>query len=118
MSSQCKKDMDCRTKLINNTDETLWYDISCIVPSDSLAWEGNCMAAKVGANSSKEICSNETWEERFSRMITDTIIVWITNADTAEKYNMFEIIEGNKYYRKEILSQDDLIKMNYIISYP
>ncbi len=118
MSSQCKEDMDCRTKLINNTNETLWFNFDCMNQPDSLTWIGNCLEDKVSANSSKEVCTNDTWESRFSTFETEKVRVYIISEDTAKKYSMPEIVAGEKYYRKDILTQEELNEMNWTITYP
>lgn len=117
MSSQCKKDMDCRTKLINNSNETLWYDFDCLF-TDSLKWTDNCLYGIVPPKSSKEICSPDTWEERFSFYKTDKVKVFIVSDDTASTYNMFDIIKEKKYYRFDVYTLEELENLNWTITYP
>ncbi len=88
LSNECKDDMDCRMNFVNNSSETLWFDIVCQNYADTETWEGNCYDMKVPANSSKELCSNETWEHVFSSNNTDSITIYITDYDTAISYDM------------------------------
>jgi hypothetical protein len=110
--------MDCRTILINNTDETLWFCFQCLVYPDSIKWTGNCLEDKVSPNSKKEVCTNDTWEERFGSYPTGMVRLLIISSDTTKLYNMTEIIEREKYYRKVDLSKEDLENMSWTISYP
>ncbi len=79
---------------------------------------GNCLDGEVAAHSTKELCTNDTWEDRFVSYKTNAVKVYIFSSDTAKKYNMLQIIEKEKYYKKLLLSKEDLEKMNWTIVYP
>lgn len=118
LSNECKDDMDCRMNFVNNSSETLWFDIVCYNYADTETWEGNCYDVKVPANSSKELCSNETWEHVFSENNTDSITIYVTDYDTASSYGMEKIIKNQKFHKKHRLSFDDLEDINWTITYP
>jgi hypothetical protein len=118
LSNECKDDMDCRMNFINNSNETQWFDIVCYDYSGTEIWEGNCYDVKVSANSSKKLCSNETWEHVFSVNNTDSITIYVTNYKTASSYDMEKIIKNQKFHKKYRLSFDDLEDMNWTITYP
>lgn len=118
LGSQCNKDMDCRTILVNNTSETLWYNFDCIDHPDSAIWVGNCLESKVSAYSSKEVCTNETWETRFSTFKSSKVRIYIISADTAKKYSMPAIVKGIKYYRRDFYSLEELKELDWKITYP
>ncbi len=118
LSNECKDDIDCRMNFVNNSSETLWFDIVCCNYTDTETWKGNCYDVKVPANSSKKLCSNETWEHVFSENNTDSITIYVTDYDTASSYDMEKIIENQKFHKKYLLSFDDLESMNWTITYP
>ena len=88
ISSECKDKMDCRTTLVNNSSEKLWFDFACFEMPDSLLWLGNCI-------------------EKI-----------VSPYDTAKMYSMTDILEDQKYYRKDVYSPQELEAMNWTITYP
>ena len=118
LSSECEKDMDCRLHLINNTTESLWFDIDCYNYPDSLLWTGNCYDEEVSPNSNKELCIKRTWEDIFSSNNIKALKIYVINNDTAHLYEMLTIIKEVKYYQIYELSLEDLESKDWKIVYP
>jgi hypothetical protein len=103
---------------VNNTDETLWFDIDCYNYPDSLMWVGNCYDEKVPPQSQKPVCKQVSWEEQLLSNSSDSMKIYVINHDTAMTNDMLTIIENNKFYRKYKLSINELNNLNWIIQYP
>lgn len=117
LGSQCRKDMDCRANLINNTNDSLVY-FFYPEPVGNCDCNGVCLIEVLLPRSSKEICHNETWEHRFSRYGTDRINIIVVSPDSLRKYTEDKVIIQKKYYKLITVSLKELENMNWRIVCP
>ncbi len=64
--------------------------------------------------------SGLSWEKAFKEGVfpKDTLSVFIFSTDTLNRYSWDEVRSGNKILKRYDLSLDDLIQMNWTITYP
>ena len=120
MSTKCENDMDCRTMLVNNTNDALIYLFFLRQNPDTLNYGGACLSGVVSPHSRKEICTGEGdyWEDKFSRFETNNVQILIYSNDTVKKYGMNDLLKNKKYHRYINVTREELESMNWKIICP
>lgn len=62
--------------------------------------------------------SSFEWENVIKEMPSDTLSIYVFDADTLTIYNWSQVKEGYKVLKRYDLSIDDLHQMNWTITYP
>jgi hypothetical protein len=73
---------------------------------------------EVKSNEYGEIISSFKWEEEIDNLPSDTLSIYLFDADTVNICGWEEIAMDYKVLKRYDLSVDDLIKTNWTVTYP
>jgi len=65
-----------------------------------------------------DIFDSDINDEKFERLKSEKLTIFIFNTDTLNKYDWETIRKGYKILKRYELNHDDLAKTNYVVTYP
>jgi hypothetical protein len=119
--SNCKDnppfDQTYRLIIENKSSDRIYFLVGFAYPDTTIP-SGNQNLIAVESNSKAPYDSDESWEEVFSKLPKDTLIIYAFNSDTIQKYTWPEIVSKYKISKRYDLSYNNLLDNNWIVTYP
>jgi hypothetical protein len=112
---------DGKLKIVNNTTDSLYSIIQYNYPDTLLidTGSGEITANFIATGETKKVFSSMKWERRISTINEQkTISIFLFTVDTLDKYPWSQIKKDNKILQRYALSVDDLIKLDWKVTYP
>jgi len=122
MGMVCKEEppVDNRLKIVNYSDKKISVTLSSLYPDTSLAeyYEkyGERLELLGSATSSLEVY--DSWEDVYKQFISDTILFFIFDTNVVTTVPWDTIRKNYMILERYDLTYDDLVKMNWTITYP
>jgi hypothetical protein len=103
----------------NNTHFPVYYLLEQDYPDTLLPSSNTQLQIIQSGRKEKLTGSNHKWEDSFKEYFpNDTLIIFLLNADTINKYSWNVIQEKNKIIKWKVYSLEDLESNNWTITYP
>ncbi len=114
---------DNHIKVNNNYDKSVYYSIVHSYPDTSLYGRGTgprvyAFQYKVGASSSNRFNIKSSWENLFSELPQDTLMVFIFDANILELRGWEYAQKNYQILQRYDLSIEDLNRIDFNITYP
>lgn len=107
---------DTKFRINNNSDDHIYFSLGYTYPDKTIPIN---YPSRIDSRDGITVFSPSKWENVFkNRLHADTLMIYIFDAKTMEKYKWYQIQKNNKYIKRYDLSLEDMEKRNWIIEYP
>jgi hypothetical protein len=113
---------DYRLKIKNNSSINLYYCEDFFYPDTLIKYSDISKVPstyKIGVGKEQIINAHSSWENMFKQVIhSDTLMIFIFDATTIESTPWDTVKSKYMILKRYDLSYDDLVRMNWTITYP
>lgn len=127
LSNSCKDDKfngyDNRLSIRNNSIESIYFGPAYSYPDTSLYGQGvvptsSTITYQVKAGETAKLSINCCWEDLIEDLSSDTLMIFIYDTDTLDRFPWEEVQSDYKILQRYDLSLGDLERLNFTVTYP
>ncbi len=108
---------DYRLRIKNNSNISIYGNTYYTYPDTSIA--EHFANIKINSNSERRIPTQVSWERIFNdELKSDTLMIIIFNSEVIENTSLATVRKNYMILKRYDLSYDDLVRLNWTITYP